>query len=286
MSVNLSYNNGQWININSTANTNGPAATGSMDNDPDLIGLMDNMWSQAEVFEQNPNDLNTQDFMQAVNAVMAYFTKNLGPNTPPPANAPESLAVYSFLNNSFKGNLAQVCSAYGSTGSQAAVQNLEQYAGSTISNLLTLMNSDFHASTTQVNSQIATDFDHVKDDLALYNLWMSQGKSGDPSQEQGLLTNLSNAIIVLNTDLQNLAGSSSGLTDGYLSALNLMFNTSISAAGGSTLLQLCQAVVANPGNTTDLSNLQAALTNIGETGTKGGSLAMLIGLVVDYDHVS
>src|SRR5579872_2164060 len=233
------YINNQWLNITNTSQGPSGDTQGSMDNDPVLINLMDNLWTQTVAYKNSPNDLNTQDFMQSVNAVMGYFTKN---GNPDPKLDPQTYAVFQALTNPL-ANLLAVCAEYGTSNSASAVAELESATGqSLIAGVNTAIGHNFNQPSSQnQSSQVQQAFDYLLGDIKAYNWDMGMPPSErSPARLQGDLNAISADLIALNTAMQGVSG---GLSDGYLSALSLMLNTPVTAANGQTLLQLSQAVL-------------------------------------------
>jgi hypothetical protein len=216
--------------------------------------------------------------MQSVNSLNAFLTAN----SPTQANNPLSYAVEQALTAGTSGSsLAALCSDYGTSNCQTAVQQFEENTG-LCSSLQTALDAFGSSYADSGNTTIQTDIANLQGDLQDYN-WYMQQANHNPASLTNYLTEIATDINQLDTDAKN---ASPALSDGYLTTLMTYLNTPLQAGGTETLQSLSAAVLSQtPPTTADLDALNSALGVLGEQGSNnGGALMSMILFTQKYEY--
>jgi hypothetical protein len=254
----LTYEAENMVYIPPNYPTTGPnpvGGSGSIDNDPQFIQLVDAAWEAVLQFQTSPNDLNTQTAMQCI----TNLDKFLSAQSPiSQGTSPEAYAIQQALDSgsSLSPSVASICADYNGTNWTEAVSTL-QAKPQELTDLLIPFDAVGSVRADQSNTQVQTDITLLIDDLKEYNA--SQGKS------TVYLTRIAQDIEQLNSDAAHVS-------DGYLTMILTYINTFTTPGGSDTLLSLSNAVTEVPQPSDALANLAAALTGVGEGTSTGGTM--------------
>jgi len=213
---------------------------------------------------QPPSAGAVMNYMKALNNLNAYLTKN-----PPTSDSVVGAQLLKDLNTSlFPGStLAQACAV------PLLQANVDFIKGNSQSSVISGFLSDaYNADNSTIdNGSVTTQNDiwNIQQYLAAYNTAVNRTPP-DPQAVNTAMDNFANAIAQFSKDTP--AG---GFDDGFLTVLTSQLATPCDTVGGTSLLAICQALVASPSDPTALANMQAALQNMGENASGGGDLSAL-----------
>ena len=264
------------FNPNATNNSPSVDPSGPVSADKKYIKLVDAAWSAYTEYQKNPSTVNVEALMQAVNALNTYFS-GVSPSVMQTLQTtdPDAYAMYESLTQSapHSASLATDCADYNTANCAETILFLQSDSGKALFKPFGDAIQPYgNINEDNGNATVKSDFDNLKFNLHLYNEAM-QMPNPDPATISQLLGNIAADVQKLNTDATN-----GGITDGFLTSVLTLLNTTITpGVGGPTLLSLASG---------DPTTFQNALKAFGEgtDSSSGGDLMNLLNFDGKYEY--
>lgn len=252
------------INANPTWGATPPAPAGALDDDYSVVEAVNEAWEAAEACQNNPSELNTEVFVQAVSKLNTALNAAITQLGPPGSGNPSSMALYNYLNEKVDpigDTMASLCTIPPTVSMVSWLMDSDSAGPGEISGLDSLIDTNW--SSTASYNQDGSDRGIRQ---AIQNLFTDiQAYENDPTAANALNIGL---------DIQELSSNLSAIKgDGYLTIFNSILTLPVS--NGDTLGFLASLLKSNEQTnppSTNLTNFMNALNTTSGNGTIASDL--------------